>query len=148
MSTKLRTGSNAFRHGLSGSRIWWCWSNMLVRCNNKNGQAYDNYGGRGVKVCERWSKFENFYADMKDGYTDKLLLDRVDNNGNYCKQNCRWATRTEQNNNTRRNRFITFNNQTMTLSQWARNLGIKTSTLGQRYYTYKWNIEKCLTHNI
>lgn len=132
-------------HGMSNTRIYQSWSSMKKRCLNTNDPAYKDYGGRGIKVCEEWLDFEKFYQDMKNGYDDRLMLDRIDNDGGYCPKNCRWATRTKQNNNTRRNRYLTYEGKTQTLSQWAREIGVKRSTLAQRFYVYKWDLQKCLT---
>jgi hypothetical protein len=120
------------------------WKDMKSRCNNPNDKAFYRYGGRGIKYQSSWEIFKNFSEDMLPTYKKGLWLDRVDNNGNYCKENCGWRTPQEQNNNRRGNIVITFNNLTKTLEQWSRFLNIKSSTLRQRYFTYKWDIEKCL----
>ena len=119
------------------------WSGMKTRCLNKNNHAYKDYGGRGVMVCNEWLEFENFYKDM--GKRPKgLTLDRIDNDGNYCKENCRWATQKEQTRNTRRNRYIKFEDRNFSISQWAETLRIKPSTLWMRLYKYDWSIKRAL----
>jgi hypothetical protein len=89
-------------HKMSLTRPWFCWAHIKQRCLNKNNKSYKNYGGRGIKVCDRWLNFESFWEDMKDGYKDNLTIDRIDNDGNYCKENCRWITHKEQQKNKRR----------------------------------------------
>src|SRR5690349_9817024 len=88
------------RHGKSYSRVRNCWANMIQRCTNRNHPHWKNYGGRGISVCDRWLNFENFYRDMGDP-PEELSIDRVNNDGNYELQNCRWASRSEQQNNRR-----------------------------------------------
>ena len=91
------------RHGMSNTRTFISWASMLSRCKNKNIPRYKDYGGRGIKVCKRWLKFENFYKDMKER-PEGLSIDRKDNNKGYYKSNCRWATAKEQQNNKRKRR--------------------------------------------
>ena len=89
---------NIRKHGMFGTREYRTWQGMLTRCNNENCKSYYRYGDRGIVVCERWHKFENFFEDM--GYCpDNLSLDRIDVNGNYCKENCRWADASVQSHN-------------------------------------------------
>lgn len=92
------------KHGMSKTRIYDLWVTMIQRCKNPNATGYAGYGGRGIKVCERWLAFANFYEDMGDK-PDNCSLDRIDNNGNYCKENCRWATHAEQAVNKRKKRL-------------------------------------------
>lgn len=133
-------------HGMRGTPEYKSWSSMLSRCHNKNLQAYKDYGGRGIKVCERWMKFENFYEDMGPR-PEGTSLDRVENNGNYEPSNTRWGTREEQANNTRTNRYITYNGETKTLAQWADYYNINYGTLEHRI-KLGWPIKEALTRDI
>jgi hypothetical protein len=87
-------------HGMKNTSIWIIWMGMLARCNNPKNKAYKNYGGRGIKVCKEWHTFVSFYADMGDRPAN-LQLDRIDNDKGYFKENCRWITSKENNNNKR-----------------------------------------------
>lgn len=129
-------------HGMRGYRIYDIWCGMKQRCDDKKSPNYKHYGGRGISYEERWSKFENFYADMKDGYDNKKSLDRLDNNGNYCKENCRWATRVEQANNKSTTLYIKYRTENKTLAEWCRELNIKYVKTWLRIYRYKWSPEK------
>lgn len=92
-------------HGMSDTLIYLSWKNMMHRCYDSNMNSYHNYGGRGIKVCERWHKFENFYLDMGDRPINKSL-DRINNDGNYSPENCRWATSVQQAYNRRTNKLV------------------------------------------
>lgn len=121
--------------------LYVTWQKMKDRCYNPNSHAYSKYGGRGIKVCERWHDFNNFVYDMGEKPTKQHTLDRIDNDGDYCPENCRWATQLEQQNNTSYNRNITIDGKTMSTSAWCRHYGIKLTTYYQRlklgwdYYT-------------
>jgi hypothetical protein len=118
-------------HGKSKTRLYGIWSAMKARCSVKNHQSYGNYGGRGISVCDEW--FHDFlpFHDWAifNGYNDKLTIERINNNGDYCPENCRWATRREQLRNKRTSRNITYRGETLLLEDWARKLGIKANTL-------------------
>lgn len=117
---------------------------MRYRCCKPTKSNYEFYGGRGIKVCERWMTFENFYEDMGDP-PPGCTLDRIDTDGHYEPGNCRWATRKEQANNTRRNVLLTLAGRTQTLTQWSEEVGLKVGTLWSRVFIKKWSVEKSLT---
>ena len=120
------------------------WRNMIQRCTNPKIKNYSLYGGRGITVCNEWLKFENFIKDMGDKPSN-FTLDRIDNNSGYSKENCRWATRSEQSNNKRNNHRYEWSGLFLTLSEWSKKLSIKRSTLAQRIYVYKWSLDKTFT---
>ena len=127
---------------------YYTWANMIQRCTNHNLSQYKDYGGRGIKVCDRWlHSFENFFEDMGNR-PDGMTLDRDCNDHNYCKDNCHWATYTEQQNNKRNNHIVTYKNESLTVAQWAKKTGIKYNTLIGRLNIYKWTIERSLTTGI
>lgn len=129
-------------------KLYWAWGNMMKRCYNQAGKDYKNYGGRGITISQEWHTPSNFIKDMEGTYQHGLSLERIDNSKDYSKENCRWATHKEQNNNTRKNRYITFNGITQSLSLWAEKLGIKRTTLDMRIREYNWPIEKALTKGV
>jgi hypothetical protein len=137
-------------HGKKGTSIYNIWCSMKGRCNNKNLKLYKWYGARGIKVCKKWEKFENFYSDIGKSYKKGLTLERIDNHKGYSKENCKWATYKEQANNTRRNLLITYKNKTLNFRQWCTKLGLieKEKTLFARYRRYGWSIEKTFTEPI
>ena len=120
-------------HGMAYTPEYRCWCHILSRCGNPNVPSYCNYGGRGITVCDRWKEsFSNFYEDMGDR-PEGTTLDRIDVNGNYCKENCRWATIEQQSNNKRTNVFINYNGERLTLTQVARKMGISPKILFHRW---------------
>lgn len=126
------------------SKTYHSWLSMIQRCTNPHKKDYKYYGGRGIIVCKRWMKFENFLVDMDEPPTKSHSIDRIDNDGNYCKSNCRWATRTEQQRNTRRSHMISYGGKTQCISAWAEELNIHYSTLCSRIFILRWSIEKAL----
>lgn len=115
---------------------------MISRCKLPSGRAYKYYGGRGIKVCERWVKFENFLVDMGERPTGKSI-DRINNDGNYEPGNCRWATDIEQHRNRSDNVRITFNGETMTMAEWEERLSMKRGLLRDRISS-GWSAEDAL----
>ena len=116
------------KHGMAGSRTYNIWCNIKARCTNETSKDYKNYGGRGITVCKRWGKFENFVADMGEA-PDGLSIDRIDNNRGYMPSNCRWATRAEQSRNTRDNYFIMFKGKKTCVTDVARILKVAPKTV-------------------
>jgi hypothetical protein len=116
-------------HGMSKTRVYKIWAGMITRCNNPSSEKLKRlYSNKGIEVCERWKLFENFFQDMGDAPIG-ASIDRIDGSKNYEPSNCRWATSTEQANNTTRNRLIEHDNKKMTIAMWARHLGVKPNTL-------------------
>jgi hypothetical protein len=133
-----------FKHGLANTPVHRIWIAMNSRCTNPNLKEYPNYGGRGIKVCERWKSFENFIADMgvrPDGYS----IDRINNDGDYEPSNCRWATTKQQLNNRRNSRILELNGERKTVAEWADHLGVKYDLIRNRVDRYGWSIERALT---
>lgn len=130
-------------HNMSYTSTYRSWGSMNTRCKNPSNHNYSKYGGRGIKVCSRWSNsFENFYKDMGDR-PDGTSLDRINNDGNYCKSNCRWSSPKEQSNNRRSNRLITWQNITLTLKQWTETLEVPLSRIAYRL-DHVWTVEDAL----
>lgn len=122
-------------HGLSNHRIYNIWCKMLSRCNNSHNNEFHNYGARGIKICDEWQlNFMSFYNwSMKNGYSDNLTIDRIDNNGNYEPNNCRWTTAKEQANNRRSNKLLEYNGEIKTIAQWCEMYSLNYWTTLRRY---------------
>ena len=135
-------------HGPSGSVEYGALRGIIGRCYNPKINAYKDYGGRGIKVCDRWldkkNGFSNFLTDMGKR-PEGTSIDRINNDGDYCPENCRWATKEEQSNNTRRSKKIEYKGETLSITQWARRLNIRMGTLRRRIFEYDWSIERSLT---
>lgn len=124
------------KHGMYKSRIYNIYICMKERCYNTKAKSYSDYGGRGIEICDEWigeNGFQNFCSwALENGYNEKLTIDRINVNGNYCPENCRWTTHKVQNNNTRRNRIVQYNGESHSVSEWAEITGINRSTLVTR----------------
>lgn len=131
-------------HGDTNSPTYKTWNSMINRCTYPSAQKFARYGGRGIKVCKRWRQYENFLADMGKRPPD-TSLDRIDNDGDYEPNNCRWATRNVQRRNMASNNRITFNGETLTLAEWAERTGIPRERLRHRFVRAGWSAEDTLT---
>jgi hypothetical protein len=134
-------------HGLStkDKRLYQCWKHMRSRCNNPNNKDYHNYGGRGIAVCDEWNDYAAFYTwSIANGYRDNLTLDRINSNGNYGPDNCRWADVITQGINKRTTHKVELNGKTLTLKEIAEMYGLQYETVKYRYRV-GWSIEKIIT---
>lgn len=139
--TKIKLNTT---HGKSRTKAHTIWKSMKGRCYNPNNKKYPIYGGRGIKVCAKWlNSFEAFFEDMGEPPED-LTLDRIDVNGDYSPENCRWATLVEQANNRRDNVCYTYQGRTLTVAEWAREVGKAGSTIHSRLRR-GWSFEKSIT---
>lgn len=122
------------KHRMCYTRLYRIWNSMKQRCTNPNTISYPRYGGRGIRVCHEWEdSFQAFYEwSIANGYRDNLTIDRIDNNGNYSPSNCAWATRKEQQNNTRYNNLCTHEGVTLNITQWSELLGVPRMVLYNR----------------
>ena len=129
---KHKKGQNA-THGLKSHPMYSVWRGIKYRCLNENSQNYRSYGGRGITICDEWKEsFQVFYNDMKDGYVKGLQIGRIENDKGYSKDNCRWETNIENQNNKRTNVFLTLDGETHTAAEWSRILHIKDNTIQTR----------------
>lgn len=132
-------------HGMSKTKIYSCWKNMRRRCYEFENKRYKTYGGRGIKVCEEWQEFKPFYDwAMSNGYQEGLTIERIDVNGNYEPSNCTWITMKQQGYNTTRTHFLTYNDKTQSVAEWAVETGLTYSTLQHRLQR-GWDIAKLLS---
>ncbi len=125
------------------------WQGMYQRCYNKKHPGFRHYGGRGISICPEWlgkGGFLRFYADMGDKPGPEYSIDRIDNNGNYSKENCRWATQNEQCRNRRVGVYVTWNGKTQRITEWAKEVGISEVCIASRL-RMGWDVERALTHS-
>lgn len=141
-----QTSARSSTHGKTQTRIYNIWHGMKKRCYDKNQRVYPKYGGRGITVCPEWeSSFDAFYQwAMRNGYSDDLTIDRIDNDGNYEPGNCRWVDMKVQCNNKSVNHTITAQGKTKTVSEWARSLGVRPTVIFARL-DRGWSEEESVT---
>lgn len=143
-------GERSKTHGMFGTRFYFCYFSMKQRCEDKNSTSYPRYGAKGIKLL--WPTFESFRDDMYESYSQHVkdfgerqtTIDRIDNNGDYCKENCRWATYLEQAQNKSNLHFLTFNGKTQTITKWAKEIGIRKELIAGRI-AQGWPVENALS---
>lgn len=136
-----------YTHGKSNTRLYGIWTGMKTRCYDKRCDKYYRYGARGISLCDDWVRdFSTFYDwAAANGYSDNLTIDRIDNDGNYCPENCRWITAAEQAANKSTNHRVSHAGQTHTIAEWARITGLDRALLKDRIVRYGWEPERALT---
>lgn len=143
--TKEVNTRHGHRSGYRQSKAYRAWCSMLERCTSESSHNYAYYGGRGIKVCEEWRKFENFLNDMGEPESSTLSLDRIDVNGNYSKENCRWATATQQARNRRTTIYVSKGGEKIPLMEACATLKLNYSTVQCRIQRLNWPVEKALS---
>jgi hypothetical protein len=146
----IESNVRSAKHNMCETKFYNSWSGMKDRSYRKK---MKNYTERGISLCKEWHEFRRFRDDMYKSYVKHVkkfgekntTIDRIDNNGNYCKENCRWATRKEQQRNTSRNIYIEFKRKRMVIKDWADSIGIGSSCLWNRLYKLGWPLEEALT---
>lgn len=135
------------KHGKSHTRLYQIYNNMKSRCYKSYAKEYENYGGRGISICEEWlgeNGFAHFYDwSMSNGYSEDLTIDRIDNDKNYSPDNCRWASRFIQNNNSRHVNFIELDGEVHSISEWSRIKNLNRNTIVKRL-RLGWNVNDAL----
>ena len=141
------TAISSTTHGMHKAAEYRVWDAMIQRCTNPNNKKFENYGGRGITICKKWLKFDNFISDMGKRPSNKHTIDRINNDGCYAPDNCHWITQAEQMRNTRRNHVVTFVGKTQCLTDWAIELGMNPQTLFTRVRR-GWSIERAFTEPV
>lgn len=132
------------RHGMGNLPEYSVWKGMKKRCSSPKYAGYSDYGGRGIKYCKEWGRFSQFYTDMGPRPSKYHQLDRIDNDGNYEPDNCRWVLPIVNSNNKRTNRLITINSRVMTLAEWCRELRLPYGKVNDRLNKLGWTVTKAL----
>lgn len=145
----LKKNSPARIDGRTSNPLYGTWFQMISRCENPNDKKYYRYGARGIKVCPEWHDFKNFstWSDSVGGRPEGFTIDRIDNDGDYCPKNCRWASSTTQSLNKSSNKLINYNGETKTLKEWSDSTGIDYHVLQHRFYR-NWDTERALTQPV
>lgn len=136
-------------HGGKGTKLYEVWCSMRKRCNCITDKSYKRYGNRGIKVCKDWDLFTSFRSwSFEHGYKEGLTIDRIDNNGNYEPNNCRWVSMKEQCNNKRTTKIITYKGTSKPLNLWAKELNILPTTLYYRIFKLHWEVDRAFEEKV
>lgn len=140
--------SNLYVHGGTGTRLHKIWLSMRERCYRVRHVHYKHYGGRGIKICDEWQNFATFRNwALSNGYRDDLTIDRINYNGDYSPDNCKWSTMKEQQNNKRTNRIIVYHGKKYTLTELAEKSGLNITTLRERI-NMGWSLEDAVNRPV
>jgi hypothetical protein len=137
-----------YRHGVcqSNKHLYLIWKGIKYRCSSKHYKGYNRYGGRGIRLCLEWQNLMNFYNwAIRHGYTEELQIDRIDNDGDYCPENCRWVTAKQNGCNRSDNKRIIFQNRSLTYSEWERQFNLPPGTVSHRINQQNWDAIKAIT---
>ncbi len=138
-------GCGKIKYKIFNQRIFQCWWNMKARCNSDNRKDSEYYHDKGITYCKEWELYENFQTwAIENGYEDNLTLDRMDGSLPYCPENCRWITIAEQQRNRSNCLYFTYNNETKTLTEWARIFEINRTTLHDRIFKSGYSFEEAI----
>ena len=142
----LKNGTTT-THGLSKTKIYNTWNSMKARCFNPKSCSYKRYGARGITVCEEWkNSFEEFYSwSIQNGYNENLTIERIDNNGNYCPENCKWISQKQQCRNRRTNIEFEYMGEKHILIEWCEILNLDYKFIHNRIYKMGWSFEKSIS---
>lgn len=137
-------------HGLSKDPLYMRWNQIKMRCLNPSCKSYGNYGGRGIKLCDEWKDSVEAFAKwaIENGYSEELTIERIDNNGDYCPENCKWIPKNEQPNNRRSCYSITYNGKTQNLTEWCKELGLNYKLIHNRMYKHGWEFERAISEPV
>ena len=147
----LRRETNpSLRHNMSHTRLYREWASIKQRCYTPSVRGYENYGGRGIKMCAEWKESFELFMDwaLKNGYSDNLTIERVDVNGDYCPENCKWIPWEEQQKNRRFCRFIEYNGETKNLTEWCETLHLPYKMVHNRIHKLGWSFERAISEPI
>ena len=141
---KEKTKEKNLVHGCSGNSMYNVWKSMKGRCFNHKNKGYDNYGGRGISVCEEWNDYSNFHEDMASTYESGLTLDRIDNNGDYCKDNCRWVPLRTQMRNQRRTIRVEWDGNSVSLRDLCEQKNLNFHMVKNRIFRLGWDVKRAI----